>query len=132
MKHQAEDRQARRRKKRPDYEAAVGKEVNQDGVEVRWEWVDAGLLRHCIDRVTAAGDAVIIGRSRDGGTYAITLLTDGPRVQRYPREVEQLEEVLAAWAAAADAAMEGTVAPIVEAKERARWAGTLKAQEGGS
>lgn len=62
------------------YRAGVG---NGKAREQRWEFVerlDDSVIARSVDSVTAVGDAIQFGRSRDGGALSITLYTPGGRV----------------------------------------------------
>lgn len=65
---------------RAGYRAAAGDRKSQDQ---RWAAVTAlhgDCVSDAVDAVTAAGDAIQFGRSRDGGAYSITLYTPAGRV----------------------------------------------------
>lgn len=63
----------------------------RDGVSVDWGAVDAGSMFDCVDRVTRNGDAIIFGRSSDGGVLVITVCAGSERIKFYGRSGEEMD-----------------------------------------
>ena len=61
---------------------------------VRYGEADAELVLGCIDSVTAAGDAILFGRTADGGAYVVRVLSDAGSGVWYPPSAEALGYVL--------------------------------------
>lgn len=49
-------------------------------------------LSACLDDITAAGAALIVARTSDGGAYALTLLDGDTRAKRYAHTQSELDE----------------------------------------
>lgn len=58
-------------------------------------------LSVCIDAVVGAGDAILFGRTSDGGAISLRVLSDGVTECWYPTDVSELLEVLEAITAIA-------------------------------
>lgn len=52
-------------------------------------------LAAVLDRITAAGAALIVARTSDGGAYALTLLDGDSRAKRYAHTQGELDEAFA-------------------------------------
>lgn len=50
---------------------------------------------HVLHSIAASGDALIVGRTSDGGTWALTLLTDRGPEKAYAYDQEQLNDLFA-------------------------------------
>lgn len=50
---------------------------------------------HVLHAVAAAGDALIVGRTSDGGSWALTLLTDKGAEKAYAYDQAQLDDLFA-------------------------------------
>jgi hypothetical protein len=50
---------------------------------------------HVLHAIAASGDALIVGRTSDGGTWALTLLTDRGPEKAYAYDQEQLNDLFA-------------------------------------
>lgn len=61
-------------------------------------------LSACVDAVIAAGDAILFGRTSDGGALSLRVLSDGVTECWYPTDASELLEVLEAITAIALAA----------------------------
>jgi len=53
---------------------------------------DAEMMRYCITAVAAAGGALRLGYTRDGGAYAIGVYGDGEPYTDYVRPNESIDE----------------------------------------
>lgn len=56
--------------------------------------VDGSVLRDCVERVTANGDAILFGRTTDGGALSIQILSSGETSKFYVTDVSELFELL--------------------------------------
>jgi hypothetical protein len=56
--------------------------------------VDGDLLRECVERVTNRGDAVLFGRTSDGGALSVQILTGGKAEKFYVTDASELLELL--------------------------------------
>lgn len=45
-----------------------------------------------LDALVRDGDAIILGRTSDGGAYSITILCDGAKERAYPHTQDELDE----------------------------------------
>jgi hypothetical protein len=61
---------------------------------VSWDEVEPGHLGALVHAVTRAGDAVLFGKSRDGGTLVITICAGDERIKFYASSREQAESLL--------------------------------------
>lgn len=59
-----------------------------------WEDADADELWRTITAIVNAGDAVTLGRTRDGGALSLVILSGDDRVRRYARGAEEVEQLL--------------------------------------
>jgi len=60
-----------------------------------WEDADAQDLWRTISEVTSAGDALMFGRTRDGGALVLTVLSGDERVRNYATGAEEVAALLA-------------------------------------
>lgn len=51
-----------------------------------WGSVDSEVLAYCVDVVTRNGDALLLGRSMDGGVLVLTICAGTERIKFYARE----------------------------------------------
>ncbi len=63
---------------------------------MRWQDIDASLIRGAIEAVTQAGGAIILGVTRDGGALSICVLMDDQKSRDYPASIASAEEALRA------------------------------------
>lgn len=63
-------------------------------VVATWEDSDAQDLWRTICEVTAAGDALMFGRTRDEGAVVLTVLSGDERVRQYATGSEEISELL--------------------------------------
>jgi len=49
-----------------------------------WSDIDATAIRACIDAVTRAGGAVMLGLTSDGGAFSVCILHDQDKIKEYP------------------------------------------------
>ena len=56
--------------------------------------IDGNLLRDAMDKVVAAGDAILFGRTSDGGAFSVRVLSDGATDCFYPTDAIELSELL--------------------------------------
>lgn len=54
-------------------------------VSINWRDVDSETLSGCVGAVTNHGDAVLLGRSVDGGVLVLTICAGGERIKYYAR-----------------------------------------------
>jgi hypothetical protein len=62
---------------------------------IRWDSVEADLLRAAVDSVTEAGDAIVLARSGDGGVLSITVCSGEDRVKWYAHDGTEANQHLA-------------------------------------
>lgn len=60
-----------------------------------WEDADQEQLWRTVTEIVNAGDAVTLGRTRDGGALSLVILSGEERIRRYARGAEELAELLA-------------------------------------
>jgi hypothetical protein len=60
-----------------------------------WEDADQEELWRTVSMIVAAGDAVTLGRTRDGGALSLVILSGDERIRRYARGADELHELLA-------------------------------------
>lgn len=60
-----------------------------------WEDAEAESLWRTIVAVTDAGDAVTLGRTRDGGAVSLVILSGDDRIREYAHGAEEIEALLA-------------------------------------
>lgn len=68
-----------------------------------WEEADADELWRTIYEVTGAGDALMFGRTRDGGAVTLVVLSGDERVRQYATGAEEISELLKRVRAAVEA-----------------------------
>jgi hypothetical protein len=56
--------------------------------------IDGNLLRDAMDKVVTAGDAILFGRTSDGGAFSVRVLSDGATDCFYPTDAIELSELL--------------------------------------
>ena len=61
---------------------------------VKWEEADASWLLDAVNAVAEEGGALILGKTRDGGALAITLLYEGAKTPFYANDRKSLYDVL--------------------------------------
>jgi hypothetical protein len=66
--------------------------------------VSGSLLSECVARVTDRGDAVLFGRTTDGGALSVHILAGGAATKFYVTDASELMELLQGLIAAVDAA----------------------------
>jgi hypothetical protein len=59
-----------------------------------WEDADQEELWRTITEIVNAGDAVTLGRTRDGGALSLVILSGEERIRRYARGADELAELL--------------------------------------
>jgi hypothetical protein len=74
------------------------------GPAVDWRDVDRDVIARAIADVVAAGDAITFSRTRDGGAYSVTVLSDGLRhfhrehlAEDIEARLSEIAEDAAAW-----------------------------------
>lgn len=65
--------------------------------------VSGSLLSECVERVTNRGDAILFGRTTDGGALSIHILAGGEASKFYVTDASELMELLQGLIAAVDA-----------------------------
>jgi len=63
-----------------------------------WSDVDPTAVRHCIDAVTRAGGAIMLGLTSDGGAFSICVLHGEDKIKEYPHGVSECLDLLQALA----------------------------------
>ena len=63
--------------------------------------VSSEVLSNCINTVVQRGDAILFGRTSDGGAMSIRILSDGATDIWYPADASELSELLEAITALA-------------------------------
>jgi hypothetical protein len=63
-------------------------------VAVSWGEINGAILQDCITALTGCGDAVLFGRTSDGGAYMVRFLSGGSSDVEYPRDRVECEDVL--------------------------------------
>ena len=56
--------------------------------------IDGTTLQRCIDKVTAAGGAIMLGCTSDGGAFSLVVLHQNEKLKEYCNSVEQMEILL--------------------------------------
>ena len=59
-----------------------------------WEDADAEELWRTVTAIVNAGDAVTLGRTRDGGALSLVILSGDDRIRRYARGEDETRELL--------------------------------------
>jgi hypothetical protein len=76
----------------PGRYAALKSRVGNGGVS--FGQVSGETLRGCIEAVVGAGDAILFGRTSDGGALSVRVLSDGATECWYPSDASELLELL--------------------------------------
>jgi len=61
---------------------------------VSYSQIEGSALRECITRVTERGDAILFGRTSDGGALSIQVLTGGKAEKFYVSDGSELIELI--------------------------------------
>lgn len=61
----------------------------------RWGDVDGGRLCDALDALQSAGDAALLGTTRDGGTLVLTVCSGDERVKFYARTATEMDAHIA-------------------------------------
>lgn len=72
---------------KPSKYAAVGRASN--GGAVSYGGVDGNVLRDCLEAVTGDGDAILFGKTSDGGALSVQVLSGGVATKFYPADVSE-------------------------------------------
>jgi len=56
--------------------------------------VDGNVMRQCVELVTAHGDAILFGRTADGGALSVHILSNGETSKFYVTDASELFELL--------------------------------------
>lgn len=59
-----------------------------------WEDADQEELWRTITAIVNAGDAVTLGRTRDGGALSLVILSGDERIRRYARGADEIHSLL--------------------------------------
>lgn len=65
-----------------------------DGGAVSYGGVGGDVLRDAVQSVTSNGDAILFGRTSDGGALTVQVLSGGKSVKWYPGDISELYELL--------------------------------------
>lgn len=76
----------------------------RDARGLSYSQVSGDLLSKCVERVTNRGDAVLFGRTTDGGALSVHVLSNGKADKFYVTDASELMELLEGLIAAVDAA----------------------------
>jgi hypothetical protein len=60
---------------------------------VSYSTLDGNFLRDTVESVTSCGDAILFGRTSDGGALSVQLLSGGVATKFYPSDASQLYEL---------------------------------------
>lgn len=77
---------------RPGKYAGLSSRGDLQAVQLRS--VDGNLLRDAMDKVVTNGDAILFGRTSDGGAFSVRVLSDGATDCFYPTDAIELQELL--------------------------------------
>jgi hypothetical protein len=66
----------------------------RDREALSWGTADFDVIARAIEAVTAAGDALVFGRTTDGGALSLSVLSGGERYTEYASSVEDAEDAL--------------------------------------
>ncbi len=61
---------------------------------VSYGQIEGATLRECVTRVTERGDAILFGRTSDGGALSIQILTGGKAEKFYVSDASELMELI--------------------------------------
>jgi hypothetical protein len=67
----------------------------QTGSLVHWDEVSAPLIGELVQAVTRDGSAILLGMTRDGGAYVITVCAGDERIKFYAKDTEELARHIA-------------------------------------
>ncbi len=67
----------------------------QSHAQATWEDAEPDDLWRTVTAIVNAGDAVTLGRTRDGGALSLTILSGDERIRRYARGDVEVKELLA-------------------------------------
>lgn len=67
---------------------------NKAGTPIGWDEVDAVTVAGFVSAVTNAGDAVIFGRTSDGGALSVTILSGDDKHREYFNDPENATSAL--------------------------------------
>lgn len=76
----------------PSRYAALSRSTS--GEPVSYRGVDGALLRKAVDGVTSNGDAILFGRTSDGGALCVQVISNGQSTKWYPNDASLLYELL--------------------------------------
>jgi hypothetical protein len=74
------------------YRSAYNRLTRKD--PVRWGDVDAVTILDALDACQSAGDALLLGATRDGGALVITVCSGDERFKYYPTSILEAETTL--------------------------------------
>lgn len=86
---QRSDRKSKGAKRYAGGNASAG-----NGTPIGWDEVDAVTVAQFVSAVTNAGDAVILGRTTDGGALSVCILSGDDKHREYFNDPEQANRVL--------------------------------------
>lgn len=66
----------------------------QGTVVCTWRDIDPSTLRGCVDAVTTAGGAILLGLTTDGGAYSVCILQDNEKIKEYPHSAAECQDLL--------------------------------------
>jgi hypothetical protein len=65
-----------------------------NGGTLHYSSVGGDVLRNTVEAVTGAGDAILFGRTSDGGALSVQVLHDKKATRFYPSDASELLELL--------------------------------------
>lgn len=61
-----------------------------------WSDVEPQVIRGCVDAITRAGGAIMLGLTSDGGAFSICVLYDQDKIKEYPHGTSECTDLLLA------------------------------------
>lgn len=95
MSYVKEQANQAKRNGRPSNRSGFSTAGQRRGAEPEGRLEEVAGIVHVLHAIAAAGDALIIGRTSDGGSWALTLLTDGGTEKAYAYDQAQLNDLFA-------------------------------------
>ena len=67
---------------------------NRNPNAIQWQEADASWVLDAVNAVAEEGGALILGKTRDGGALAVTLLYEGSKTNFYANDRKSLYDIL--------------------------------------
>lgn len=74
--------------------AYAGLNGSRTGGNLSYGQIEGSLLQQCVERVTNHGDAILFGRTSDGGALSVHVLSNGRADKFYVTDASELMELL--------------------------------------